>query len=178
MPNSSSRQLRYDTEKPTLTNSPNRDIKKPLFDTWDPCGCKKTFLAHWKTTQKTSENPWVFWSRKRPQKNPGVFWGRRRDTKRPTPKKKRNNQQPVLFPIFADPRSKKMRSLNYSARSPFTRDHSELSLTELQNGHVFTTCYRGHKFCQNYPNERSSSWRGGHMIMFQVKVLQVTLVTT
>ena len=45
-----------------------------------------------------------------------------------------------LSPIFADPWSRKMKSPNSSARSPLTRDLSGLGFTELQNGHVFTTC--------------------------------------
>ena len=46
----------------------------------------------------------------------------------------------VLSPIFADPCSEKMRSPNSSARRPLTRDLSGLGFTELQNGHVLTTC--------------------------------------
>ena len=45
----------------------------------------------------------------------------------------------VLSPIFADPWSKKIRSQNYSARNPVTRDLSGLGFVELQNGHVFIT---------------------------------------
>ena len=47
----------------------------------------------------------------------------------------------VSSPILADPWSKKMRSPNYSAHGPRTRDLSGLGLVQLQNGHVFTTCW-------------------------------------
>ena len=46
----------------------------------------------------------------------------------------------VLSPIFVDPWSEKIRSPNYSALYPFTRDLSGLGCVDLRNGHVFTTC--------------------------------------
>ena len=47
----------------------------------------------------------------------------------------------VLPPVFVDPWSKKIRSPNYSARNPLTRDLSGHGFVELQNGHLFTTCW-------------------------------------
>ena len=44
--------------------------------------------------------------------------------------------------FLADPCSRKMRSSNFCARSPLTRDLSGLGFTELQNGHGFTTCWK------------------------------------
>ena len=46
-----------------------------------------------------------------------------------------------LSPIFADPWSKKLRSPHSSVLNPLTRDLSGLAFVELQNGHVFTTCW-------------------------------------
>ena len=54
---------------------------------------------------------------------------------------KQSEIQSFLSPIFVDPWSKKMRYPNSSARSPLTRDLSGLGFVELQNGHVFTTCW-------------------------------------
>ena len=47
----------------------------------------------------------------------------------------------VLSPSFVDPWSRKIRSPNSSARNPLTRDLSGLGFVELQNGHVFATCW-------------------------------------
>ena len=45
----------------------------------------------------------------------------------------------VVSQIVDDPWSEKIRSPNYSALYPLTRDVSGLGFVELQNGHVFTT---------------------------------------
>ena len=45
-----------------------------------------------------------------------------------------------LSPGHCRSMDQQMGSLNYSALSPLTRDLSGLGFTELQNGHVFTTC--------------------------------------
>ena len=52
---------------------------------------------------------------------------------------------------------KKMRSPNYTAKSPLTRELSGLGLIELQNGNVFTRADRGHTFFHEHPSGSSSS---------------------
>ena len=47
----------------------------------------------------------------------------------------------VLFPVFVESWSKKMRTPNSSALNPLTHDLSGLGFVELQNRHVFTTCW-------------------------------------
>ena len=74
--------------------------------------------------------------------------------------------------IFADPWSRKMRSPNSSARSPLSRDFESLGFIALQNGHVFTTCWQGSYILPGGP---LVELRGGHVVVFHVKVLQVTV---
>ena len=80
--------------------------------------------------------------------------------------------------IFVDPWSKKIRSPNSSARNPLTRDLSGLGFVELQNGRVFSP-YAG-KGQNSSKNVQVScpllERRGGHVVVFQVKVLQVSLI--
>ena len=71
-----------------------------------------------------------------------------------------------------------MRSPNSSARTPFARDLSSLGFIELQNWHVFITFLievteSSRKIQMSGP---LLALRGGHVVVFQVKVLEVTLV--
>ena len=91
------------------------------------------------------------------------------------PEQKRNPK--VLSPIFADPRSRKMRYPNSSARSPLTRDLSGLGFIELQNEHGFTTCWRSSKCSRNVHVSRPLlELRGRHVVVLQMNVPQVALV--
>ena len=73
---------------------------------------------------------------------------------------------------------KKIRSPNSSARNPLTRDLSGLGFVELQNGHVFSPhAGKGQNSSKNVQVscpllER----RGGHVVVFQVKVPQISFI--
>ena len=84
----------------------------------------------------------------------------------------------VVSPIFADLWSKKMRSPNFSARGPLTRDLSGLGFVELLERaclhHVLVEI-------MHLPRNVQVSCpllerRGGHVVVFQVKVPQISLV--
>ena len=52
---------------------------------------------------------------------------------------------------------KNMRSPNFSARRPLTRDLTGFALLNCRMGMSSPCVDRGHKFFQEYPNEKSSS---------------------
>ena len=83
----------------------------------------------------------------------------------------------VLSPIFADPWSRKMRSPNSSARSPLREIFLALVLLSCRMDMSSPHVDRGHRISRNVQVSCPlHELRGGHLVVFQVKILQVPLV--
>ena len=82
----------------------------------------------------------------------------------------------VWSPVFAETWFKKMRSPRSSAGRPLTGDPCDLGLIDLQNGHLLVLIEVVNISRYVQVSRLLLELRGGHVVVLQVKVLQVALV--